>query len=217
VIIAVDGPAAAGKSTLTRRLAETFDLARLETGLLYRAAAKLFLAENGDPENAAEAAAVARRIGEVDLDDPGLRDEAVGAMASRIAAIPEVRAELLNYQRSFAAHPPDGKKGAILDGRDIGTVVCPDAAYKFFLTASPAVRADRRVKELREKGLEVIYDRVLRDIIARDQQDRSRAVSPLVPADDALLLDTDELDADAVFAAAVNYIQPQNATVEGDR
>ena len=138
-------------------------------------------------------------------------------MASRIAAVPDVRAELLNYQRSFAANPPNGKKGAILDGRDIGTVVCPDADYKFFLTASPAVRADRRVKELREKGLEVIYDRVLRDIIARDEQDRSRAVSPLVPADDALLLDTDELDADAVFAAAVDYIQPQNATVEGER
>lgn len=210
MIIAVDGPAAAGKGTLTRGIAAHFGYAHLDTGRLYRAVALVLTRRHGNSEIVEDATVAARAIGDIDLDDSELRSEEIGDLASKVSRYPEVRAELLDYQRRFAASPPGGEDGAVLDGRDIGTVVCPDADVKIFLTASPEVRARRRVKELRARGDEAIYARVLRDMKRRDEQDRTRQASPLVPASDALILDTDALDADAVYAAALNYINAQN-------
>ncbi|MBT4937570.1 MAG: (d)CMP kinase [Rhodospirillaceae bacterium] len=209
MLIAVDGPAAAGKGTLTRKLAEHFDLARLDTGLIYRAVGLKAL-ELGDPSDEKIAVAAAEGLSFSDLDLAGLRDEAAGNAASKVAAIPAVRDILLIFQRNFAANPPNGKKGAVLDGRDIGTVVCPEAPYKLFIDASAEVRADRRYKELQERGDEAIRSAILRDIIDRDERDRSRTVAPLEPAKDAKVLDTSDLDADAVFAAALNFISLQD-------
>ncbi|MBT3989769.1 MAG: (d)CMP kinase [Rhodospirillaceae bacterium] len=209
MLIAVDGPAAAGKGTLTRKLAEHFDLARLDTGLIYRAVSLKAL-ELGDPSDEKIAVAAAEGLSFSDLDLAGLRDEAAGNAASKVAAIPAVRDILLIFQRNFAANPPNGKKGAVLDGRDIGTVVCPEAPYKLFIDASAEVRADRRYKELQERGDEAIRSAILRDIIDRDERDRSRTVAPLEPAKDAKVLDTSDLDADAVFAAALNFISLQD-------
>ncbi|MBM3580938.1 MAG: (d)CMP kinase, partial [Alphaproteobacteria bacterium] len=138
--------------------------------------------------------------------DPALRGDEAANAASKVSAIPAVRAALLEFQRRFAASPPGGAKGVVLDGRDVGTVVCPDAQVKLFLTATPEVRAERRVKELRERGLEAIYARVLQDLNERDARDRARAVAPLIPAKDALVLDTSTLDADAVFDLALRHI-----------
>ncbi len=210
MIIAVDGPAASGKGTLTRRLADHFDLALLDTGLLYRAVGAKLLGRGEDPADRQAAIRTAAELGPTDMERDGLRTEEVGQAASLVAAIAEVRAALLAYQRSFAESPPGGKPGAVLDGRDIGTVVCPDADHKFFLAASAEVRARRRVKELRERGLEAIYSDVLRDMEKRDAQDKSRDISPLMPAGDALELDTSDLDADAVFARVLDHIQPGN-------
>jgi CMP/dCMP kinase len=209
MLIAVDGPAAAGKGTLTRKLAAHFDLARLDTGLIYRAVGLKAL-ELGDPSNTEIAVKAAQSLAFSDLDQGGLRDEAAGNAASKVAAIPAVRDILLTFQRDFAAIPPDNKRGAVLDGRDIGTVVCPDAPYKFFIEASPEVRAERRYKELQDRGEEAIRSAILRDILDRDERDRSRTVAPLEPAKDALVLDTTDLDADAVFAAALNFISSQD-------
>ena len=209
MLIAVDGPAAAGKGTLTRKLAEHFDLARLDTGLIYRAVGLKAL-ELGDPSDEKIAVAAAEGLSFSDLDLAGLRDEAAGNAASKVAAIPAERDILLIFQRNFAANPPNGKKGAVLDGRDIGTVVCPEAPYKLFIDASAEVRADRRYKELQERGDEAIRSAILRDIIDRDERDRSRTVAPLEPAKDAKVLDTSDLDADAVFAAALNFISLQD-------
>ena len=209
MLIAVDGPAAAGKGTLTRKLAEHFDLARLDTGLIYRAVSLKAL-ELGDPSDEKIAVAAAEGLSFSDPDLAGLRDEAAGNAASKVAAIPAVRDILLIFQRNFAANPPNGKKGAVLDGRDIGTVVCPEAPYKLFIDASAEVRADRRYKELQERGDEAIRSAILRDIIDRDERDRSRTVAPLEPAKDAKVLDTSDLDADAVFAAALNFISLQD-------
>ena len=209
MLIAVDGPAAAGKGTLTRKLAEHFDLARLDTGLIYRAVGLKAL-ELGDPSDEKIAVAAAEGLSFSDLDLAGLRDEAAGNAASKVAAIPAVRDILLIFQRNFAANPPNGKKGAVLDGRDIGTVVCPEAPYKLFIDASAEARADRRYKELQERGDEAIRSAILRDIIDRDERDRSRTVAPLEPAKDAKVLDTSDLDADAVFAAALNFISLQD-------
>ena len=209
MIIAVDGPAASGKGTLTRKLAEHFNLARLDTGMIYRAVGLKAL-EIGDPADENVAVEAARSLAFDDLDQAGLRDEAAGKAASQVAAIPAVRDILLIFQRNFAANPPNGKKGAVLDGRDIGTVVCPEAPYKLFIDASAEVRADRRYKELQERGDEAIRSAILRDIIDRDERDRSRTVAPLEPAKDAKVLDTSDLDADAVFAAALNFISLQD-------
>ena len=208
MIVAVDGPAGAGKSTLARGLAARLGLAHLDTGLLYRAVAARLLARGADPEDAAAAEEEARALeSELEpgaLDAPGLRGEAVGAAASRVAAHPAVRRALLAWQRRFARDPPGGA-GAVLDGRDIGTVVLPGAAVKIFLTAAPAARAARRRDELRARGGGVTMAAVLRDLTERDERDRARAAAPLKPAPDALLLDTTNLDAQAALAAAVEY------------
>ena len=205
MLIAVDGPAAAGKGTLSRRLAEHFNLARLDTGLIYRTVAKKVL-ETKDPENNKIAIEIAQFLSLNDLDTNGLRDEAIGTAASKISAIPEVRKTLLNFQRNFAKNPPNGKVGAILDGRDIGTVVCPKAEFKLFITASSKIRAERRFKELQDRGKEAIRSAILRDIIDRDERDSIRSVSPLLPAQDAKILDTSKLDPDAVFNLALDFI-----------
>ena len=202
MIVAIDGPAASGKGTLARALAARFGLAHLDTGLLYRAVAARVLRAGGDPRDAAGAAAAAAGLEAADLEAPDLRDEAVGAAASVVAALPGVRRALVAWQRRFAARPG----GAVLDGRDIGTVILPSAPVKIFLTASPAVRAERRHNELRARGAGSIKSVVLRELADRDARDRERAAAPLAPAPDALLLDTTDLDAEAVLAAAVDFI-----------
>jgi cytidylate kinase len=212
MIIAIDGPGAAGKGTLARRLAQALNLAYLDTGLLYRAVAAKVLAAAGDPASPAAAAAVARAITFADLTRPDLRDEAVAQGASRVAAFPAVRAALLDLQRRFAARPPGGKGGAVLDGRDIGTVVCPQAEVKFFVTASLAARAARRQKELRARGEASIYARVMQEMQERDARDSARAAAPLKPAPDAVVLDTSEMDADGAFRAAMDIIAARTAT-----
>jgi cytidylate kinase len=211
VIVAVDGPAASGKGTLARRLARHFGFAYLDTGLLYRAVGMAVLRAGGDPADPEAAAKAARALEPTALADPELRGDRAAGAASQVAAIPAVRRELLDLQRDFAKSPPDGATGAVLDGRDIGTVVCPDARAKLFVTASLEARAERRLKELRERGVEAIHSRVLEDMQERDARDRKRAASPLVPAADAYVLDTTELDADAAFAQALDYINSRGS------
>lgn len=215
MILAIDGPAAAGKGTLARRLAAHFGLAYLDSGLLYRAVGLRVLRRGGDPADPETAVAAAQAVSAADLDDPELRTDATAAAASKAAAIPGVRAALLDFQRDFAANPPDGAKGAVLDGRDIGTVVCPDTRYKLFVSASVEERAGRRLKELRQSGVETIHSRVLREMRERDARDRERAIAPLVPAKDAVVLDTTELDEDATFAAALEIITSRD--LDNDR
>ena len=210
MIIAIDGPAAAGKGTLARRLAGHFGLAILDTGLLYRAVGMNLVRDGHDPDDAESAEAVAKALKPEDLEAGDLRDEAAADAASRVSAIPGVRKALLKFQRKFAENPPAGAKGAVLDGRDIGTVVCPSADVKLFVTASVEVRAERRFKELRERGLDAIHGRVLADMKDRDARDRERAVSPLEPAEDAYQLDTSDRDADQAFAAALGFINSGN-------
>ena len=205
MIVAIDGPAASGKGTLARRLATHFGFAHLDTGKLYRATALHALERGGDPGDAAVAEAGARKVRPPDLGNPRLLDEDVAQAASVVAAIPAVRQALIAFQRDFAHHPPGGT-GAVLDGRDIGTVICPGAAVKFFVTASLEARARRRFQELREAGGNAIYERVLQDMKNRDARDSERRTAPLVPADDAFVIDTTALDADAVFAVALDHI-----------
>jgi len=211
VIIAIDGPAASGKGTLARRLAERYGLAVLDTGGLYRAAALKAIEAGADPADPAAATAAAMRVTSADLADPRLREERVADAASVVAAIPGVRAALLAFQRGFAHHPPAGFRGAVLDGRDIGTVVCPDAEIKLYVTATAEARASRRFKELQESGKIAIYQRVLQDIEQRDARDRERQAAPLRRAEDALDLDTTTLDADAAFARAVALVEQKLA------
>ena len=207
MIIAVDGPAAAGKGTLARKLARAFNLAYLDTGALYRATALAVLkagAEPSDPEAGARASA------ELDLallESPDLRAEATGEAASQVAAIPVVRSNLLAFQRNFALSPPGTVSGAILDGRDIGTVVCPDADLKIFVTASPEERAARRLKDEQARGGAADYAQILADVKARDDRDMNRADAPLKPADDAHLLDTTDLDIEAAFDRAAAFLR----------
>lgn len=206
MIIAVDGPAAAGKGTLAQRLAKHLDFALLDTGSLYRAVGLAVLRAGGDPEDRAAATKAAQTLDPATLDDPALRSDAAADAASKVAAIPSVRAALLGFQRDFAHHPPGGKRGAVLDGRDIGTVVCPDAQVKLFVTASTEARAQRRFRELRERGIEAIQAQVLQDMKERDARDQARAAAPLVPAEDAIVLDTTDLDAEAAFEHALAHI-----------
>lgn len=219
MIIAIDGPAAAGKGTLAQNLAKHFSYAFLDTGRLYRAVGYAVLQAGADPSDEAAAAKQARAfdpksINQI-LSNPALRDEATGNAASKVAAIPAVREALLQLQRDFAEHPffEDGTpaKGAVLDGRDIGTVVCPDADVKFFVTASAEVRADRRFKELQEAGKPADYDKILADIKERDERDSNRATAPLKPAADAYVLDTSHLNAVQAFQAALDYIAVNHA------
>ena len=211
MVIAIDGPAAAGKGTLARKLAEHFGLAYLDTGSLYRAVALKMLRAGGDPADPAAAARAARAVEPGDLDAPGLRDEATAKVASEIAAIAGVRAALVEYQRRFATDPPGRAKGAVIDGRDIGTVICPDASHKLFVTAGLEARAQRRLEELREKGIEATRDEVEREMRERDARDEERSLSPLAPAPDAYLLDTTNLDIDSAFVAAKSYIRSRMA------
>jgi cytidylate kinase len=198
VIIAVDGPAASGKGTIARALSRHFQLPHMDTGLLYRAVALNLLQWHGDPESEF-AAARACDFAQVDFEDPELKTEAVGGIASRISAYPMVRAALVERQRAFARQ----QGGAVLDGRDIGTVIAPEAEVKLFVTAAPEVRARRRLDELLRMGRHAHYDDVLADIRARDERDSQRAAAPLVRAPDAILLDTSEMDAAAATAAAI--------------
>lgn len=202
MIIAIDGPAASGKGTLARRLAAHYGLPHLDTGLLYRAVGARCLAA-GVLGDAAAATAVARALDAADLDPDALRSAEVGEAASVVAANPDVRAALLDLQRRFAAQPG----GAVLDGRDIGTVICPDAPAKLFVTASPAVRAQRRHKELVGRGDAVSYDEVLADIRRRDERDSNRAAAPLTQASDAAFLDTSSLGIAEAFAAALALVE----------
>ncbi len=207
MIIAIDGPAGAGKGTLGRRLARTLGLAYLDTGLLYRAVGAAMLDAGKPLTDVAAAEEMARRLSaDSVVNRPALRTEDVGRAASAVAAIPGVRAALLAFQRCFARCPPGGARGAVLDGRDIGTVICPEADVKVFLTASPEARAERRSEELRAAGEPSIYAEILKDVEDRDQRDSARAEAPLRPAVDALVIDTTCLDADAVYAQVIEKI-----------
>jgi CMP/dCMP kinase len=206
LLIAVDGPAASGKGTIARALARHFNLPHMDTGMLYRAVALNLWRWGGDMGSEFEALR-ACDVASVDPEDPELRTEAVSSIASRISAYPSVRAALLERQQQFAAQPG----GAVLDGRDIGTVVAPGADAKLFVTASPEVRAQRRVRELLSRGLPAHYDDVLVDIRARDERDTNRDAAPLSQAPDALLLDTSELDVDAAIAEAVRLVEERLA------
>lgn len=206
MIIAIDGPAGAGKGTLARRLAEALDYAYLDTGSIYRAVGARLLDAGASASDRQAALDAARNLDPTDLERPDLRREAVSEAASEVAVQPDVRQALLEFQRHFASSPPEGKEGAVLDGRDVGTVVCPQADAKLFLTATPEARAERRHKELQESGVESIYARVLEDIKARDERDSRRTAAPLRPAEDAVTLDTTALNADEVFAQALRII-----------
>ncbi|WP_169566568.1 (d)CMP kinase [Sneathiella limimaris] len=202
MIIAVDGPVAAGKGTLARRIADIYGLKYLDTGALYRAVGLLLLKRGEDPANEQKAVQAAADVGEIDLTDPALRNEETGNAASKVAAIQPVRDALLEYQRNVAKAKP----GAVLDGRDIGTVVCPDAPVKLFVTASAEVRAQRRFEELKAKGQNITYEAVLSDLKERDERDMGRKNAPLTQAADAHLLDTTKLDIEAALKAACQII-----------
>jgi cytidylate kinase len=210
LVVAVDGPSAAGKGTLGRGIARHFGLAFLDTGLLYRAVGARLMAAGEDPDDPRTAEAAAKALQFSELDSPALRDDGVAQAASKVAAIPGVRRALLGLQRQFATDPPPGPDGqvhgAVLDGRDIGTVVCPDATVKLFVTASLEARAFRRHQELLARSGESIYARVLQDMKERDARDSSRPVAPLTPAPDAMVLDTTALNSEAALAVAVNFI-----------
>lgn len=211
VVIAIDGPAASGKGTLAERLARHFGYPHLESGRLYRAVAAKLLAAGESAPDPGLAEHVAQDLVESDLNHPNLYTEETSLMASKIAAIPGVRDALLHFQRDFVAHPPGGATGVVIDGRDIGTVICPQARHKLFITARPEIRAQRRLNQLRQRGAEAIHSRVLQDIIERDAMDTQRKKSPLRQAPDAHLLDTSELDADQAFAAALRLIEQNKA------
>jgi len=207
MIIAIDGPAASGKGTIARRLASHYRLPHLDTGLLYRATAAAVMAEDRDIYDEAAAVAAARGLGLTDFDDAALRDRRMGEAASVVAAMPGVRSALLEAQRAFAARPG----GAVLDGRDIGTVVCPQADVKIFVTASAAARAQRRALELAGSGEKADYNAILADILRRDARDSERATAPLRAADDAIRLDTTQLGIEAAFGEALRIVEAARA------
>lgn len=216
VIIAIDGPSASGKGTIARKLAAHLDFALLDTGLLYRAVGLAVLRAGSDPADApsAQKAALAldpAQVGRL-ADDAALRSDEASVAASKVAAIPEVRAALLKFQKDFCISPPGGKKGAVLDGRDIGTVIAPDARVKIFVTASAEARAERRFKELQGRGQNATYAAVLADMKERDARDAERSVAPTKPAPDAVMLDTTEINAEQAFAAAVRIADTKLAT-----
>ncbi len=205
LVIAIDGPAASGKGTLARRLAERFGLPHLDTGLLYRATACTLLDEGLPLDDVEAATAAARGLSLIDFDEERLRSREMGEAASVVAALPPVRAALIDLQRRFAAC----ERGAVLDGRDIGTVICPTAKVKIFVTATPETRAQRRALELAARGERADYNSILFDVKKRDERDGSRAVAPLKPAADAVVLDTSELDIEEAFRAALAIVEPK--------
>lgn len=202
MIVALDGPAASGKGTLARRLAKHFGFHYLDTGSLYRAVGMSVLQAGGDPSNEAQAVAAAKALNPASISPADLKSDTAGNAASKVSVIPQVRLLLLDFQRDFSKKAP----GAVLDGRDIGTVVCPDAPAKIFVTASLEVRVGRRIAELRAGGESVNEQRVWEDMKARDARDSDRSVSPLKPADDAYILDTSKMNADQAFETAKAYI-----------
>lgn len=202
LVIAVDGPAASGKSTIARRLADRLGLGFLDTGLLYRAVGRRLLLAGRDPADAGAALAEALALVAADVDPEALRSDAIGQAASKVAAHAAVRDALLPFQRSFA----QAGGGAVLAGRDVGTVVCPDAAVKLYVTASVRERARRRAQELRARGETPIEARVLEDMLERDRRDQERAVAPLRVADDAIVIDTTQLDVAGALAAALSAV-----------
>jgi len=207
MIIAIDGPAASGKGTLGKKLAAHYGLRHLDTGLIYRAVAKALVDAGERPEDAAAAVAAAKELDLANFDEATLKTYAVGEAASIVSAIPGVRAALLDFQREFAAQPP----GAVLDGRDIGTVVCPGADVKIYVTATPEVRAKRRAAEYRVAGRGIDEASVLADILRRDQRDSNRTTAPLQQAPDAYLLDTTHLAIDAAIRAAIDIVEATRA------
>ena len=211
MIIAVDGPAASGKGTIARALAAHYGLPHLDTGLLYRAVGIAVLEAGGDPGSAEDAQYAAEHLSSA-LDDPGLKSEAAGKAASLVSVHPGVRAALLDRQKRFANQPG----GAVLDGRDIGTVIAPHADAKLFITASAEVRAERRYSELKTMGLDIHLDAVLHDIRARDERDSARSAAPLRRADDAALLDTSELGVEAAIAAAIALVEQRPFAAAND-
>ncbi|MBT6139545.1 MAG: (d)CMP kinase [Rhodospirillaceae bacterium] len=202
MIIAIDGPAASGKGTVAKRLAAHFAYPHLDTGALYRAVGLTVLRQGLDPNDAAAATEAARGLDPAIIDDPEIRSGEAGAAASKVAIVGAVREALLAFQRDFAARPP----GAVLDGRDIATVICPGAERKIFVTASVEERANRRLKELLGRGEAAIYARVLADLRERDARDAGREDAPMIQAADAYLLDTTTLDADQAFAKALAFV-----------
>ncbi len=207
MIVAIDGPSAAGKGTLSRRLAAALGYHHLDTGLLYRAVGARLLATGIDPADAAAATRAAEGLGADDIAREGLREEHVGRAASIVAANPGVRAALVAFQRRFAARPP----GAVLDGRDIGTVICPGAEVKLYVVASAEVRARRRHDELLGRGEQATYAAVFRDLQERDARDQARGTAPAKPAEDAIVLDTTDLTADEVFAQAIGIVRSRSS------
>jgi cytidylate kinase len=203
MIIAIDGPAASGKGTLARRLARHYGYRHLDTGVIYRAVAYAMLQAGADLSDEQLAVAAALALDPDTFDDPSLKSQKVGDAASVVSAIPRVREVLVNFQRQFAAEPP----GAVLDGRDIGTVICPHANVKIFVVADPKVRAHRRALEAHARGEEADEGLVLEDILRRDERDRNRAVAPLKPASDAYLLDNSNLDIEAGVRAAIDIVE----------
>lgn len=205
LVIAIDGPVAAGKGTLARRLAVHLGLRHLDSGMIYRATAARLLASGGDPDDVAGAEKAALSLQAEDLVQSNLRDQEIGGVASRIAVLQPVRDALLAFQRSFAAEEP----GAVIDGRDIGTVVCPDADVKLYVTAGLEERATRRFEELVSRGEAANLNDISKEIAERDRRDMERAVAPLRQADDAILVDTSRLDADAAFEMAIEIVVKQ--------
>ncbi|MCF8473245.1 MAG: (d)CMP kinase [Emcibacter sp.] len=206
-VIAIDGPAASGKGTLARKLAQHLNFAYLDTGALYRAVGLCVARMGGDENSEADALKAAEKLREMDLNDPELKAESTGELASKVAAFPSVRACLLNYQLNFAKNPPENKAGAILDGRDIGTVVCPDADIKLFITADVKTRAKRRfLEEFGAKGCDQQFQTILEDLERRDKRDLNRISSPLKKAENAHLLDTTNSDIETVFEEALRLI-----------
>jgi len=210
VVIAIDGTAACGKGTIAKLLARHYGFAHLDSGALYRLVALGVLEARGDPSSPADAVAAAHRMDMSAIRDPRLRSAAAGEASSRVAAIPEVRAAVLDFQRHFGAYPPGGLRGAVIDGRDIGTVICPEATAKLFVDARPEVRARRRWLELQAQNTNPLPDlaAVEAELRVRDARDRSRAIAPLRQAEDAVLLDTSDLDIEAAFAKALELVNP---------
>ena len=206
VVIAVDGTAASGKGTLAKKLAAHFHFAHLDSGALYRLTALAVLDAKGDPKNPVDALKGAQSIDLSLAGDPAIRTDVVGQAASHVAAIGVVRQALLDFQRSFLASPPGGSPGAVMDGRDIGTVICPEATAKLYIDARPELRAHRRSLELKSMGIARDEAGLLAELNARDAADKSRPISPLIQAPDAALLDTSDLGIDAAFAAALALV-----------